>query len=98
MSETVVDRNDAGSMAKAALAAAVLAVAGFVGLGFTAGGWWFLVGVAFGVIAVAAGVTARRRRLDPLDRRIALAGIIVGGLIVIWFVGYIVIAGIASLF
>lgn len=97
MSSTPIARADGAVLAKASLAAGILAVAGFIGLGFTAGGWWFLVGVALGLVAVVAGVTARRQ-VDYADRRIALVGMILGGLIVLWFVGFMVISGIAALF
>ncbi len=96
MSETVtVQRESSEPLAKAALAAGILAVIGFFGLGFTVGDWWFVVGLVFGAVAVALGWMARKRvAAGSSDRRLATIGLVLGGVIVAWFVAYMVITAI----
>jgi len=55
MSEVVAERHGGETLAKGALASAVLAVLGFFILGFATGGWWFIIGLIFGAVAVILG-------------------------------------------
>lgn len=91
MSEAIAQNRDSGTLAKGSLAAAVLAAIAFFGLGFALEGWWFVIGLVLGAIAVVLGVVARRRPLATSDQRLALIGLILGAIIVAWFVLYIVI-------
>lgn len=97
MSQAVLEREDQTSepLAKASLAAAILAVVGFFGLGFAFEGWWFVVGLVLGAIAVVLALVARRRPIGPSDRRLATIGLVLGAIIVLWFLVYMVIAAIA---
>ncbi len=91
MSEAIAERSDGGTLAKASLAAAVLAAIAFFVLGFALEGWWFVIGLVLAAIAVVLAVVARQRPLAPPDRRMAMIGLIVGAVIVAWFVIYIVV-------
>jgi F0F1-type ATP synthase assembly protein I len=68
MSEVVAERHGGETLAKGALASAVLAVLGFFILGFATGGWWFIIGLIFGAVAVILGVMARSLPRAPLVR------------------------------
>jgi hypothetical protein len=94
MATPAADQMDAGTMAKVALGLGILAVVGFFGLGFAAGGWWFVVALIIGLVAVGAGYRARSSDLPRSERRMALAGIVCGGLVVVWFVLYMIVAAI----
>ncbi len=89
MSQVAIDRLARQRRSRAAFASGVLAVLVFVGVGFTLGGISWLVAAALGAVAVVLGVAARRAR-EP-EGRLALAGIVLGGVIVVWFVAYIVV-------
>jgi hypothetical protein len=91
---TAADQKDAGTMARVALGLGILALIGFFGLGFAAGGWWFVVALIVGLAAVGVGYRARRSGLTRTERRMTLAGMICGGLVVVWFVLYMIIAAI----
>ena len=77
-------------LAKVALAAGVLAVLAFFGLAFAFGDWWFVVGFVLGAIAVVTGWLARQRG-GGSDRRLATVGLVLGAIIVAWFLAYMVI-------
>lgn len=94
MSEAAVERREGDVLGKAALAAGILAALGFFGLGFALGDWWFVVGLVFGAIAVVLGVMARRRFASGPDRRMATIGLVLGAIIVAWFVAYMILAAI----
>jgi hypothetical protein len=95
MSEALPGRRDGEPLAKGALASAVLAVLGFFILGFTAGDWWFVIGLIFGAVAVILGVMARSRlSADSQARKTATIGLVVGGIIVAWFLIYMIVAAV----
>ncbi len=95
MSEVVAERHGGETLAKGALASAVLAVLGFFILGFATGGWWFIIGLIFGAVAVILGVMARSRlSAGSRDRKMATIGLVVGGIIVAWFLIYMIIAAV----
>ena len=93
MSETMPARREGSeSLAKAALAAGVLAATGFFGLGFALEGWWFVVALVFGVAAVALGWIARTRpETGSSDRRLATIGLVLGAIVVAWFATYMIV-------
>ncbi|MBA3364164.1 MAG: hypothetical protein H0U03_00020 [Actinobacteria bacterium] len=97
MSQAVLEPEGQRSepLAKASLAAAILAVLAFFGLGFAFEGWWFVVGLVLGAIAVILGLMTRRRPIAASDRRLATIGLVLGSIIVLWFVTYMVIDAIA---
>jgi hypothetical protein len=80
-------------LALGTLAAGVLAVASFFGLGFALQGWWFVVALVFGVAAIALGVPARRASPKGAPgRRMATVGLVSGGAIVAWFAIFMVVS------
>ncbi len=90
MSEAMAERQGE-PLAKGALAAGVLAVLAFFVLGIALGDWWFLVGLALAVVAVVLGVVTRQRPIARSDRRLATIGLVIGGIIVAWFVVFIIV-------
>ncbi|MDQ3875589.1 MAG: hypothetical protein M3322_08620 [Actinomycetota bacterium] len=78
-------------LGKAALAAAVLAALAFFVLGFAFEGWWFVIGLALAVVAVVLGVMARQRPISPSNLRLATIGLLIGGVIVAWFVVFVIV-------
>ncbi len=81
-------------LAHGALAAGVLAAVLFFGVAFAFGGVWWLVAALAGADAVVLAATALRRG-DP-GRRAALAGAALGGIVVAWFLAYVVVAAVAG--
>lgn len=94
MSNTIAEgREERTPLAKGALAAGVLAVLAFFGLGLGFGDWWFVVGLALGAVAVVLGWMARQRS-SASDRRLAMIGLVLGAIVVVWFVTYVIVASI----
>ena len=95
MSQTLSQQHQGELHGKAALAAGVLSVLAFVGVGFALNGWYFLIGVVIGAGAIALAVTARRRpAASRSDRRMAMTGLVLGTVIVGWFVAFMAVAAI----
>ncbi len=96
MSETMPARREASEpLAKAALAAGILAAILFFGIAFAFGDWWFVVALVVGAIAVVLGWLARTRATTaPSDRRLATIGLVLGGIVVVWFLVYVIVASI----
>ena len=97
MSETMdVARERSEPLAKAALAAGILAAATFFGLGIAVGDWWFVVGLVLGAVAVILGWVARTRAATgSSDRRLALIGLVLGAIVVVWFLVYVIVDTVA---
>jgi hypothetical protein len=91
-------RQDGMSRAPFALFLGALSAVGFFGLGFAVGGWWFLIALVIGGAAVVVGVPARRRAVTKSERRVATVGLVLGAVVVAWFVIYMAVAAIASAF
>ncbi len=89
MSELTIDRSG-GGLGRASLGLGLLAPMLFF-LGTVTGVFWFL-GAIVGLAAVLAGVQAlRKHRDDRADRRLAIAGLVLGAAIAGWFVVYVVL-------
>ena len=85
-------------MALASAVLGLLALASFL-LGDISGGVLFLVGAVLGASAVAAGIAGwRRARTGAPRRRAAIAGTLLGLLILAWFgiFGFLVALGVVS--
>ena len=97
MSETMdVGRERSGPLAKAALAAGILAAITYFGLGLAVGDWWFVVGLVLGAVAVVLGWVARTRvATGSSDGRLAMIGLVLGAIVVAWFVVYVIVEAIA---
>jgi hypothetical protein len=81
-----------------ALGFGVLAAVAFFGLGFAFESWWFVIGLVFSAAAVVTGVRTRRGGvLSQTGRRLATAGVAVGGVVVAWFTTFMVVAGISAI-
>ena len=92
MSEAMTGRDNGDTLAKAALAVGVLAAVGFFVLGLAVGGWWFAIGVTLGAVAVVLGLMVRQRPdTTPSNRRLAVIGLVLGAIVVAWFVIYLVV-------
>ena len=95
MSEVTAERGAGESLAKAALVVGVLAPLLFFGGGIAINDVFWVIGAAVGLVAVVLGWMARNQTAtDSPNRRWATIGLLLGGVVVIWFIAYLVIAGI----
>ena len=97
MDEAVNGSDTGAQLAKVSVALGVLALVAFIGLGFTVGDWWFLLGAAIGLVAVALGWTARKRlTVGASQRRLATVGMVLGAIPLVWFCAYMLVDAIVD--
>lgn len=94
MSEAMVERNTSDTLARAALAAGVLAPLVFFIGGIAISDVFWLIGAIVGLLAVVLGWMARKQVTDSANRRWATIGLLLGAAVVIWFLAYLVVAAI----
>jgi hypothetical protein len=85
-----------GRLASLSAASGAAGLPAFFAIGIASDGWWFLIGVALAVVGLVSGIAARRRAASRGERRLALAGALLGGLVVLWFAAYFAITAAAA--
>jgi hypothetical protein len=88
----MIDWSEAGPLARLSAASGVVAVLAFFVFGFLIGGWWFLFALVAATAAFVFGHVASGRQSRRSDKRMAFAGMSLGGMVVVWFAAYLVIA------
>ena len=90
-----IDWRGASPLSRASLALGVAAVAAFFVFGFGVGGWWFLLALVAGAAAFVLGHVARGREHRRSAMRFALAGMVLGALVVVCFAAFVALGGTA---
>ncbi len=92
MNVLMIDWSEAGPLARLSVASGVIGVLAFFLFGFLIGGWWFLLALVAATAAFVLGHVAIGRQSRRSDKRMALTGMSLGVMVVVWFALYVIIA------